>query len=73
MALRIRSNGRIFCAALRPEEPGDIYLDDEVHYQLSAVAGILVTEPMDRHTENAEWWWRGAVPEHVQIEDWMVT
>jgi hypothetical protein len=31
MALRIRKDGRIFCAALRQEEDGDTYIDDELH------------------------------------------
>lgn len=36
MALRIRKDGRVLCAAIHPEEPGDAYLDDGVHYFLSA-------------------------------------
>jgi len=67
MALRIRSDGRVFCAALRPEMQGDTYLDDEIHYQLSAVHKALVTEPMDLHAKHAEWWWRGSVPDGVEI------
>lgn len=31
MSLRIRKNGRIFCAAHSEPEPGDFYLDDYVH------------------------------------------
>lgn len=69
MAVRIRKNGRIFCAAMRPEEPGDTYIDDGLHYQLSVENKVLVSEPMERHAISAEWWWRGAVPEDVEIED----
>lgn len=68
MAVRIRSNGRIFCAAMRPAEPGDIYVDDELHYHLSQIAGVLVSEPMERHAESAEWWWHNSVPDGVEIE-----
>lgn len=67
MAVRIRKNGRIFCAAMRPEEPGDTYLDDHLHYELAVLSKALVTEPMDRHRINAEWWWRGQVPEGVVV------
>lgn len=31
MSLRIRSSGRILCAAHSEPEPGDFYLDDHVH------------------------------------------
>lgn len=69
MAVRIRKDGRIFCAALRPEESGDTYIDDGLHYALSVEHKVLVTEPMERHAVNAEWWWRGAVPDGVPIEE----
>jgi hypothetical protein len=69
MSLRIRKNGRIFCAALRPAEPGDIYIDDSLHYILSVIAKVLITEPNERHMINAEWWWCNNVPDGVQIDD----
>lgn len=31
MSLRIRQDGRIFCAAHSEPEPGDLYLDDYIH------------------------------------------
>ena len=49
MALRIRSDGRVLCAAMHGEEPGDTYLDDGVHYLLSVEKKLLVTEPNERH------------------------
>ena len=70
MAVRIRRDGRIYCAALRPAEPGDTYIDDELHYQLSVIKRVLVTEPCDKHMKNAEWWWVGNVPDGVEIEIW---
>lgn len=47
MAVRVRSDGRVLCAAMHPAEPGDRYLDDGVHYALSVELRVLVTEPMD--------------------------
>lgn len=69
MAVRIRTNGRIFCAALRPEEPGDIYVDDAVHYHLSCVARVMVSEDIEKHLVNPEWWWRHDIPAHVQMAE----
>lgn len=68
MALRIRKDGRIICAALRPAEPGDTYIDDTLHHQLCAVHRVIVSEPIEKHLENPEWWWRGAVPAGVEID-----
>jgi hypothetical protein len=31
MALRVRADGRILCAAKSKPKPGDIYIDDAVH------------------------------------------
>lgn len=70
MALRIRKNGRIMCAAIHPEEPGDTYLDDGIHYQLSAERKLLVSEPMEQHKKSGEWWWRGNIPENVVIDNY---
>lgn len=35
MALRIRANGNVVCAAQYEEKEGDIYIDDSVHYILA--------------------------------------
>lgn len=69
MAVRIRKNGRIFCANLRSGEDGDIYIDDELHYHLSVIEKILVTESNDKHMINAEWWWKGKIPKNIEIDD----
>ncbi len=68
MALRIRRDGRILCAAMHQPEPGDTYLDDDAHYHLSVVKGALVTEPIEGHVKHGQWWWAGNVPEGVVIE-----
>jgi hypothetical protein len=68
VAVRIRRDGRVFCAAMHRAEQGDTYIDDGLHYTLSVERRVLVTEPMERHALRGEWWWRGAVPEGVKIE-----
>lgn len=65
MALRIRKDGRVLCAAMHAAEPGDTYLDDGIHYLLSAEKKLLVTEPMEQHKHRGEWWWSGNVPGDV--------
>lgn len=67
MALRIRKNGRIFCAALTNPESGDTYIDDNLHYEMSVVHKVIVTYPMPKHEEmNGEWFWSGNVPEGIK-------
>lgn len=69
MALRIRKNGRILCAALNNEEKGDIYLNDGIHYYLSVELKILVTTIFDIHIiTNGEWWWKGKEPKFILID-----
>jgi len=74
MAVRIRTDGRVLCAAMHPELPGDTYINDGLHYTLSVVYGVLVSEPMisdlgrGGHAKHGEWWWRDDVPEDVAIE-----
>ena len=69
MAVRIRENGRVFCAALNPARKGDLYIDDSLHYHLSVVAKVLVTEPNEGHmAHKGEWWWRGKEPIGIDID-----
>lgn len=76
MSLRIREDGRILCAAMHPEEPGDTYLHDGISYMLTVVHRCIVTEPWELdggrggHSRHGQWWWADAVPEDVVIEDW---
>lgn len=70
MALRIRSSGRVMCAAIHPAEPGDVYVHDGVSYELTVVRRLLVTEPIERHAVHGEWWWRNEVPEGIRPEVW---
>lgn len=69
MAVRIRKNGKIVCAALNSEQPGDIYLPDDVHYMLSVEYKILVTTKNEYHKKNdGEWWWKGLEPTNITID-----
>jgi hypothetical protein len=70
MAVRIRKGGRILCAAMHPEEEGDTYVHDGLHYQLSVEAKILVTEAWDEgHSERGQWWRAGQIPDGVVIDE----
>jgi hypothetical protein len=73
MAVRIRKDGTILCAAMHPEQEGDTYLHDGLHYQLAVVERVLVTEPHERHRAHGQWWWAGSVPEGVVIDEFYLT
>ena len=73
MAVRIRRDGRIFCAAMFPEDAGDLYVNDSLHYHLSVEAKVLVTEPHERHKVRGEWWWVGRQPANVVIDEFYLT
>lgn len=68
MAVRIRKDGRVLCAAMHPAEEGDCYVNDSVHYALSVEAKVLVTEPHEQHKDRGEWWWVNAIPASVEID-----
>jgi hypothetical protein len=78
MAVRIREDGRILCAAMHSAAPGDVYLDDQAHYVLSVETGVLVTEEMFNpagrggHAAHGEWWWRDAVPADAAAFDGLI-
>ncbi|MFA5260625.1 MAG: hypothetical protein WC450_05290 [Candidatus Omnitrophota bacterium] len=44
MALRIRKNGFIVCAAENEKEFGDFYIDDGWHYYLTVISKVLYTK-----------------------------
>jgi hypothetical protein len=70
MAVRVRKDGRVLCAAMHPEEEGDIYINDGLHYYLSVERGVLVSEPHERHQHRGEWWWINAIPPDIEIDPW---
>lgn len=69
MAIRVRADGRMFCAAMTEPQDGDTYIDDGLHYRMSVVHRVIASEPMERHRERPEWWWRNAVPAGIEIDD----
>lgn len=56
MAVRIRKDGSIVCAAMFPKQEDDLYIDDRLHYYLAVEIGILVTD--EYHLEHGKWWWK---------------
>lgn len=74
MAVRIRKNGQIFCAALSEALDGDCYIDDELHYELSVERKLLVTTENDYHMKSGgEWWWKGQEPLEARIDKFYYT
>jgi len=62
MALRIRKNGDILCAALHKEEKGDTYIPDNISEILSGATGlnpVITTDPEPKHSTHGRWWWIG--------------
>lgn len=72
MALRIRKDGRILCAAIHPEKPGDTYLDDTIHHILSGERKLLVSEPHEQHQHSGEWWWSGNIPYNIIVDSYFL-
>lgn len=64
MAIRVRSNGAMICAAMSDPELGDTYIDDGLHYELSVVRGVICTYPMPMHKDKGGlWFWSGSAPD----------
>lgn len=55
MSLRWRDNGELVCAAMSEEQPGDTYIDDRLHYQLSVLCAAIVADA--NHKDNGKWHW----------------
>jgi len=73
MAVRVRTDGRILCAAMHEAEKGDIYIDDAIHYYLSVEVRMLVTEPHEKHSQHGQWWWKGTQPPDAEIDNFYLT
>lgn len=68
MALRVRRNGSLICAALNPKKEGDVYIDDAVH-SLLCRKKLIVTYPEPSHTATGGvWWWKGEEPFKDRID-----
>lgn len=69
MALRIRKNGKILCAALNKEKKDDLYVGDGLHYFLSVKCKVLVTEPWELHKKHkGQWWFTNKIPKKAKID-----
>lgn len=55
MALRWRDNGagQLLCAAIHKKLDDDIYIDDEEHYILAVMAGVI--HPDEHENVNGVW------------------
>ena len=69
MALRIRKDGRILCAAMHPPQNGDTYIDDGLHYEMSVIHKVIASEPHEKHQISGEWWWTGNIPKGVKVSE----
>ena len=58
MALRVRKNGRILCAAKSSPEKDDIYIDDAVHGWLTKCYGnsVNILESLGENEKGEEEW-----------------
>lgn len=45
----------MLCAAMSEAEPGDCYIDDRLHYQLSVISRAIIAD-VD-HENNGLWYW----------------
>lgn len=53
MAVRVRANGEIVCAAVTRARKTDCYIHDGLHYKLSAELGVLV----EANKTGTRWKW----------------
>ena len=55
MSIRWRKNGDLVCAAMFPEENGDTYIDDVLHYAMSVIHKVIYAD--EKHEINGLWHW----------------
>ncbi|MBW8034184.1 MAG: hypothetical protein FVQ79_00520 [Planctomycetes bacterium] len=56
MSIRWRKNGGLVCAAMFPEEDGDTYIDDNLHYAMSVIHKVIYAD--EQHEANGLWHWK---------------
>lgn len=67
MSIRVRKDGTMWCAALTEAQPGDAYIDDNLHYEMSVEHGVIVALPMPEHTLHPQWWWTAQAPANANF------
>ncbi len=55
MSLRWRKTGELLCGAKSKLEKDDTYIDDRLHYELSAIQKTIV--PDKNEDDNGLWYW----------------
>jgi len=55
MALRIRKNGDILCAAHTEPKQGDTYINDDIHYYLAVMTEAI--RASNNHEQDNLWFW----------------
>ena len=55
MSLRWRKSGELICGAKSEPMDGDCYIDDRLHYELSAIQKTVV--PDKNEGDNGLWYW----------------
>lgn len=68
MAIRVRADGTMWCAALTKEKPGDTYIEDDLHYEMSVEKAVIVALPAPQHESHPQWWWMAQAPFPVDVE-----
>ncbi len=68
MAIRVRVDGTMWCAAHTPEMAGDTYIDDTLHYEMSVEHGVIVALPMPEHEAHPQWWWIAQAPANADFK-----
>lgn len=68
MAIRVRKDGTMWCAALTEPMDGDTYIDDALHYEMSAVHGVIVALLHEEHQKHPQWWWVMSAP--ASADNW---
>ena len=70
MAIRVRKDGTMWCAAHTQPQDGDTYIDDGLHYTLSVERRVIVALPMPEHVSHPQWWWAGSAPPEAELYEW---
>lgn len=59
MSIRWRKTGELLCAAKTEPMKDDTYIDDRLHYELSAIKGFIIADK--NHFENGLWHWEKSI------------